>query len=436
MGAPNTGKLTSGLAVVVFSLILSGCENAKDLPLLTRYVAKNLCTAQWVEGYDPAAARAYVSNIAPVISSSWLTQQDDRSVTASNRWFPWVAPKTANLVQSGSSTECRNEYPSVETWQNDLSVVPALDAGFVTDVESESALQMYLESVVGVGAPEHTTALFVLHGNRVIAEAYRDGIGPQSSLKGFSMSKSFANLLLGRMFDRGLMNIHDSLPLAEWSQDERAFITWHDVMRMSSGLDWNEAATGENNDQGQMLYNAESPSLYAKEKTIIEPSGSLFNYSSGDYMNLSTAMVEKTEAWFDPGWNLGGHYALEFSPNGQYPLLAEGVLLTTRGWAALASIYMQGGQLAGRQVLSEQWVEYSLNPSATNYDYGAGVWLNLGQNFFPELPRDTFVFAGSYDRYVVAIPSLDLVFVRMGFSSQPGDFDMQRFIVNAMELVQ
>ena len=117
-------------------------------------------------------------------------------------------------------------------------------------------------------------------------------------------------------------------------------------------------------------------------------------------------------------------------------MLAEGLLLTTRGWAALASIYMNNGMLGDQQVVSEEWVEYSLTPSDTNFDYGAGIWLNWGQNFFPDLPTDTIIFAGSYDRYVVAIPSHDLVFVRIGFSSQPGDFDMQRFVGNAMELVQ
>ena len=64
-----------------------------------------------------------------------------------------------------------------------------------------------------------------------------------------------------------------------------------------------------------------------------------------------------------------------------------------------------------------------------------GIWLNLGQNLFPSLTPDTFAFAGSFDRYVVAVPSRDVVIVRFGFSAQPGDFDMERFVANVLELV-
>jgi len=36
---------------------------------------------------------------------------------------------------------------------------------------------------------------------------------------------------------------------------------------------------------------------------------------------------------------------------------------------------------------------------------------------------------------VVALPAHDVVVVRVGFSAQPGDFDMQRFVLNLLELV-
>ena len=101
----------------------------------------------------------------------------------------------------------------------------------------------------------------------------------------------------------------------------------------------------------------------------------------------------------------------------------------------MATLYMNAGRLGDVQILSPEWVAYTLASSATNYDYGAGIWLNRGQNLFPDLPADTFAFAGSYDRFVVALPAHDVVVVRIGFSAQPGDFDMQRFVLNVLELV-
>ncbi|MEE2729543.1 MAG: serine hydrolase [Pseudomonadota bacterium] len=413
---------------------LGGCDYAKDLPMLGRYVAKNVCASIWQEGYDQSAAIGYVTNVAPLVQPSWKVLLGDRSVQVDNFWFPWLASKQASVVGTEAPREdCRNHYLDRQLAYY-YALPPAPSSGFVTQVDPTSALQRYVQSVVAVGAPEHSTAILVLKGNTVVAEAYRDGLGPDSPLKGFSMSKSFANLLLGRLVGRGAVHQDDAMLLAGWEQDQRALISYDHSLRMNSGLQWHEASLGANNDQGQMLYNSADPAGYAASKPYAQDPEQEFNYSSGDYMNLASALV-RLDDWFDPGWDLESAFHMEFSPNGATPLLGEGVYLTTRGWAALASIYMHGGELNGHAILTPDWVNYSLTPGATNYDYGAGIWLNLGQNLFPELPPDAFAFAGSYDRYVVAVPQADVVVVRMGFSTQPDDFKMGRFVSNVLELV-
>ena len=305
---------------------------------------------------------------------------------------------------------------------------------------SPSQLVDHLAEILGVQLSGNTRTRYIgyvtsqLQGDQVVADAYRDGLGPESPLKGFSMSKSFANLLVGRLAARGVVAVDDALLLPGWDQDQRSLVTWDSSLRMSSGLRWHEAALGPDNDQGQMFYNTADPAAYAASKPLEVAPYSRFNYSSGDYMNVASALV-RVPHWFDPGWDLGGPFSLEFAPDGGVPLLAEGVYLTTRGWAGMARLYMNGGRLGEQQILPDQWVTYSLTPSDTNYDYGAGLWLNRGQNLFPDLPPDVFAFIGSYDRYVVAVPAEDVVVVRFGFSHQPGDFDMERFVLNVLELV-
>ncbi|MEN8670848.1 MAG: serine hydrolase [Ketobacter sp.] len=419
---------------VFLACLLAGCDNAKDLPLLGRYVAKNVCASLWLEGYEQGAAVGYVTNVAPLIQPSWKVTLEPGQVRVNSFWFPWLSTKTARHLTDTTSVDCRNEYGATPLPSATYSAPAVPATGFVDQTNPDSALQRYLDSVIAVGAPEHTTAMLVLYGNQVIAEAYRDGLGPDSPLKGFSMSKSFANLLVGRLAMQSQLAVQDALLLPGWELDQRAAITWDSSLRMSSGLLWNEASLGDNNDQGQMFYNTADPAAYAAIKPYARELNTTFNYSSGDYMNIASALVRQ-EQWFDPGWNLDENFVLEFSPDGETPLLGEGVYLTTRGWAALASLYMHEGELNGEPVLSPQWVAYSLTPSVTNYDYGAGIWLNLGQNLFPSLTPDTFAFAGSFDRYVVAVPSRDVVIVRFGFSAQPGDFDMERFVANVLELV-
>jgi len=430
------GKKWGLCAFLILALI--GCDNGKDLPLISRYIAKNVCGAIWQEGYSESAAIDYVSNIAPPLKNSWtIMVADQASVSVRNNWFAWLNTETAMPIVSGEVSACRNDYAGVSrqaSTHNDSSqkITSYVKAEFVDVTNQHSEIQNYLKQVIAVGAPEYTTAILVLHRNQVVGEVYRDGIGAASALKGFSMSKSFANLLVGRLADQQRLNVNEPMLLADWSTDERGAISWDDSLRMSSGLLWHEAAIGADNDQGQMLYNNPAPSVYARTRPLAVQPGSEFNYSSGDYMNIATGLVQ-TQDWFDPGWYLGETFALEYGPTGQIPLLAEGVYLTTRGWAAMASLYMHGGVLAGQRVLSAEWVDYSLRPSATNFDYGAGIWLNRGQSLFPGLPADTFAFIGSYDRYTVALPQHDVVVVRFGFSAQPGDFDMQDFILNILD---
>jgi CubicO group peptidase (beta-lactamase class C family) len=433
----NMNRMLRGFTLVLAATGLSGCEYINDVPLLGRYVAKNVCSGLLVSGYDAPAIQYYASNIAPPFQKSWNISVDQLtgSVSVRNRWLPAFATQTAVPVAGDSNLTCRNHFPGVE-----LQAAPALIAAgdafeFADGAGRFPALQQLVESAVNAGAPAHTTAMLVIHDQQVVAEAYGDGIDADSPLKGFSMSKSLANLLVGRLADQGLLDVQDPLPLAAWQRDERARIRWDDSLRMSSGLLWNEASVGSNNQQGILFYGSADPAAYASESAAVAAPATLFNYSSADFTNIATALVEGYPHWFDPGWNLGGPFALDFSPDNRYPLLGEGVLLTTRGWAQLASIYMHEGRLGDSQILSPEWVQYSLTPSATNFDYGAGIWLNRGQALYPQLPADAFAFLGSYDRAVVAIPSRQLIVVRIGFSAQPGDFNMEDWMVQVLALL-
>lgn len=429
----NTIRL---LGVMAALITLGGCDYVKDIPMLGRYVAKNVCHEVVVSGYDPAAAIDYMKNIAPPLKGSWHVELDAETgqVNVRNRWLP-AGTQTALPAAESTGHACRNLYPDVVLQPAALLDVPDTAYDFVESSGQFPALQTLLEQQIAAGAPAHTTALLVVYDNQVVAEAYRDGIGADSPLKGFSMTKSFTNLLVGRLADKGLLDVQQPLPLAAWQQDQRREIRWHHVLRMSSGLQWHEAAIGKNNQQGVLFYASADPSAYAAQQPFAVTPDTAFNYSSGDFMNVATALVDHYSHWFDPGWNLGGPFALEFSPDRQYPLLPEGLSLTTRGWAQLASIYMHEGRLGDQQILSPEWVAYSLTPSVTNFDYGAGIWLNLGQNLYPNLPPDAFAFLGSYDRFVTAIPSRKVVFVRIGFSAQPGDFASDAFMQQALALL-
>jgi CubicO group peptidase (beta-lactamase class C family) len=105
-----------------------------------------------------------------------------------------------------------------------------------------------------------------------------------------------------------------------------------------------------------------------------------------------------------------------------------------RDWMKLGLLYLNDGVHQGERILPEGWVEYATMPSEASSEkrgYGAQIWLNTPapHQLFPGLPEDAYAFQGHFGQYVIVIPSLELVAVRLGmtFNGEQG-FDKQAFI--------
>ena len=83
-----------------------------------------------------------------------------------------------------------------------------------------------------------TKAVVVVHDGKVIAERYADGIGVDTPLLGFSMTKSVVNALIGILTQQGLVTPSMPAPIPEWrgAIDPRREIEVEHLMRMTTGL--------------------------------------------------------------------------------------------------------------------------------------------------------------------------------------------------------
>jgi Beta-lactamase len=93
--------------------------------------------------------------------------------------------------------------------------------------------------------PRRSRAVVVMQGGRIIAERYGAGIGPDTALAGWSMSKSVMNALVGVLVQQGRLTIDGPAPIPEWHHpgDPRARITLDQLLHMSSGLRFEETRT-------------------------------------------------------------------------------------------------------------------------------------------------------------------------------------------------
>jgi hypothetical protein len=91
------------------------------------------------------------------------------------------------------------------------------------------------------------------------------------------------------------------------------------------------------------------------------------------------------------------------------------------------------GRWAGRQVVPQGYYDFAWKGTKVNPEYGGLWWVFPHQ---PDAPRDLVQTAGFRQNHGFVVPSLDLVFVRVGDGCQyPKEFERElvRRVLAAMD---
>jgi CubicO group peptidase (beta-lactamase class C family) len=274
-----------------------------------------------------------------------------------------------------------------------------------------------------------TKAVVVVHDGKVIAERYGAGIGVDTQLIGFSLTKSVVNALLGIMTQQGLTSPSLPAPIPEWKaeNDPRREIEVGHLMRMTSGLELDETNTGF--DPSSRMYLRDDTAAFAVKAPLIAEPGTRFAYSSATTQILARIIrdalggPEQTLAFawrelFNP---LGmRHVTLQFDASGTL-LGAASMLASARDWARFGLLYLNDGMIGGKRILHEDWVDYCA-AATLDSDYGAGFFTNRSEHPYAKgriragIPSDAFFASGALGQRIVILPSQHMVIVRLGDS--------------------
>ncbi|WP_299433428.1 serine hydrolase [uncultured Maribacter sp.] len=279
-----------------------------------------------------------------------------------------------------------------------------------------------------------TRTVLVIYKNRIIAEKYADGFSKETPILGWSMTKSIISTLYGILEHKGKINVNSITSIPEWQNDERKDITINHLLRMQSGLEWEEDYT-KISDVTKMLYlDADMTKPQRDKKAIAKPT-EIWNYSSGTSNLLSGILRDQfstRQEYLDYPYKalidkIGmNSMLLEADMEGNYVGSSYG-WATTRDWGKFGTLYLNNGSWNGEQVFSKDWVSYITKPTKKSDGvYGAHFWLNAGGKF-PDVPKDMYSANGFQGQYVFIIPSKDLVVVRTGLAQEP-IFDLNKFL--------
>ncbi len=87
-----------------------------------------------------------------------------------------------------------------------------------------------------------SVSLVVVKGGEIVYERYHPLDSPDQATSSFSVAKSFTSAIIGMLIGDGRLELDAPAPVEEWQADgdPRREITLEDLMRMSSGLEWEE----------------------------------------------------------------------------------------------------------------------------------------------------------------------------------------------------
>ena len=302
--------------------------------------------------------------------------------------------------------------------------------------------------------PVKTRAVVVVYRGRIIAERYASGISADTPLPGWSMAKSVTNALVGILVKEGKLSLDRPVQIAEWSgdNDPRKNITLDQLLRMSSGLEFDERAGPFVSDVNRMLLRSRDASEYALAKQLRYAPGSHWQYSSGTTNIISRIIHNSFEgrtadyhafpqkALFDKIGMTGA--VMEVDASGTF-VASSFMYATARDWANFGLLYLQDGVWDGERILPKGWVDYSRRPSSTapSGKYGAHFWTNGTAEMddrlrpFGNLPADTYYAAGYEGQNIVIVPSRNLVVVRLGMTKLGNTWDMASFIADILATI-
>lgn len=279
-----------------------------------------------------------------------------------------------------------------------------------------------------------TVAYLVLKDGKIFAEQYWEGYGKTSRSNSFSMAKSIVSLLTGCAIRDGFIEsvdqpVSDFLP--QWQSFEGRPLLIRDLLTMSAGVKWDESATSLFSTTTEAYYGKDLWRLTQSEVLTAEP-GKYFNYQSGVTQILAFLLKKATgkniadyaseKIWTPIGaeedalWSLDRKDGMEkayccFNSN-------------ARDFARLGQLVLQDGYWntpEGRiSVVDSAYVAQATSPAsylktvlrdgreAPCTMYGFQFWLMNYKG------HEVKYFRGILGQYIMVIPDLDAVIVRLG----------------------
>ncbi len=283
---------------------------------------------------------------------------------------------------------------------------------------------------------EGATGFLVIRRGYIVGEWYKDG-DHAKAYNIYSSSKSYTSTAFGMIladFGHGPLSSGKTLSLdhkvcnAEWLPESlplpdprKAGITARELLNMVSGLGEENPPVKDYPFEWALGHREGSPMARLKN----DP-GTAFHYSNAGVAHLSLLFHRATgedlypflkRRLFEPvgitqlEWTSMGGPASGAGAIGPYSQGYTGIHTTPRQHARFCYLALHRGEWAGKRIVPSSYYDFAWKGTSVKPEYGGQWWVAPR---IPGAPADLAMTLGRIHNDGFVVPSLDLVFVRLG----------------------
>ena len=310
------------------------------------------------------------------------------------------------------------------------------EAGF------DSKLITELKQKIAKRDPRHQSpimlhSMLISHRGKLIVEEYFHGHHMDTVHDTRSMAKVFGSLLIGAIQQNGYKVESNYSPIASLFKERGKSlpdprletITLKHFLTYTSGLDAIESENSAGS-EGNLWSQPDDFWYYTANLNILKQPGQWYSYSSASANMVGAAIEQITnrrihdlfDEYIAKPMNFD-RYHWNLTPNGTH-YLGGGVYMRPRDMLKVASMYANGGNWQGTQIIPAQWVSEStrpqiaINPDTTglseqvfNNNYFGGeqayIW-RVDNIVVDDTTYQSYEATGNGGQMIVVVPELDL----------------------------
>ena len=286
------------------------------------------------------------------------------------------------------------------------------------------------------------SGLLVLDHGRIALEQYALGATPQTRWMSMSMAKSVTSTLIGIALREGKIRSLDDMvttyvPALKGSAYDG--VTMRNILRMASGVRWNETYTNPASDRRQLLdvQIAQQPgtvlAFMARLPRAAAP-GSVLNYNTGETivagealrgavgMSMSAYLSEKI--WKPAGMESAATWWLD-APDG-HEIGGSGIAATLRDFGRFGLFFLHGGVVGRDTMLPANW----LADAGSAKTLTSGKREQYGYMWWPveaasgSVSDGAFAAQGIFGQWLYINPRKQVVIVQWSAQTQPSGSDV------------